>query len=360
MKYLFFVQTEGRGHLSQALCLAEQLKQNGHELVGVIANDNPLRKIPDFFTSAIGCEINLIKSTYFLINKEGTGINFWRSVVFNLSRFFVYAKSLKKIDSLYKEYQPDAIINFYEPLVGLYNLFYNSKVPCFSVGHQFFTEHPAFKKPSGHFKDNLFLIFYNRLVSFGSKARLALSFTKESDDLTKKIIVCPPLIRSEAKNLKPQQDNYILSYVLNPGYFEEIKIWADKHQSQKIEAFWDKKDEPETKTFGPNLIFHQISGPKFLSLLQNCSTYISTAGFDSICEAAYLQKNILMVPTKNHYEQLGNAVDAVRANLAITDSFFNIDLILEQQKTRQEISRQVFKKWVNEESGKILRIITSL
>lgn len=360
MKYLFFVQTEGRGHLSQALCLAKMLRQDGHEIIGVIANDNPIRKIPDFFVSEINCPIHLIKSPYFLINKQGTGINFRRSIVFNLSRFFLYAKSLKKISSLYKEYKPDVVINFYEPLAGIYNLFHTHPTPCFSVGHQFFVEHPAFNKPAGHLLDYLFLAFYNHLISFNSKARLALSFTEEADCLNKKIIVCPPLIRTEAKNLIPKQEDFILSYVLNSGYFEEIKDWAASHPNQKIEAFWDKKNEPETSFFGQNLIFHQISGEKFLNLLRDCSTYISTAGFDSICEAAYLQKNILMVPTKNHYEQLGNAYDAVRAGLATMDTFFNIDLALEKQKTRQDNSSRAFKNWVDTKSDKILKVITNI
>ena len=359
MKYLFFVQTEGRGHLTQALSLAEQLRKNGHEIAAVIASDNPIRKIPEFFITEINCPIYKVASTYFLINKQGTGIAFNRSIIFNLSRLFLYAKSLKKINSLYKKYQPDVLINFYEPLAGLYNLFYNPPVPCFSIGHQFFVEHNSFPKPVNHFKDHAFLVFYNHLVSCKSKAKLALSFTQEKDDIRKKIIVCPPLIRSDVKKILPRREGFILSYILNPGYLEEIKQWANLHKDQQIEAFWDKKDEPETKFFEPNLKFHQISGQKFLDLLGNCSTYISTAGFDSICEAAYLQKNILMVPTTNHYEQLGNAVDAVRADLAITDSFFNIDLALAKQKTRTETSGQVFKNWVDLESDKMVKIVTA-
>lgn len=359
MKYLFFVQTEGRGHLTQALSLAEQLRENGHEIVAVIASDNPIRKIPEFFITEINCPIYKVTSTYFLINKQGTGIALNRSIIFNLARLFLYAKSLKTIHSLYKKYQPDVTINFYEPLVGLYNLFYNSKIPCFSIGHQFFVEHSSFPKPASHFKDQVFLTCYNHLVSYKSKARLALSFTQEADDLNKRILVCPPLIRANVKKIIPRREGFILSYILNSGYFEEIKKWASLHQDQQIEAFWDKKDEPETRIFEPNLKFHQISGQKFLDLLGNCSTYISTAGFDSICEAAYLQKNILMVPTKNHYEQLGNSLDAVRAELAIADSFFNIDLALAKQKTRTEISGQVFKNWVDSNSDKMIKIITA-
>jgi uncharacterized protein (TIGR00661 family) len=358
MKYLFFVQSEGRGHLTQALSVSEELRKDGHEIVGVVMNQNPVRKIPDFFIEDIGAPINYIKSPYFLINKEGTGIDFRKSIFFNIFRLRSYIKSLKTIHKLYNKYQPDVVINFFEPLAGLYNLFFKQKAPCFSIGHQFFAEHPAFERPEGHFKDYEYFTFYNHLTSYGSKALLALSFTEELDILDRKLIICPPLIRRDVKNLSPKRENFILSYMLNPGSFEEIKTWANLHPEQRIEAFWDKKGETEVKKFGSNLKFHPISGQKFLDLLQDCSTYISTGGFESICEAAYLQKNILMVPTKNHYEQLCNAHDAVRAKLASFDSFFNIDLAIANQKNHPEEPGRLFKEWVDNNSDKVMKVIT--
>lgn len=358
MKYIFFVQSEGRGHMTQALSLAEELRDQGHEIISVIMNQNPIRKTPDFFIEGISAPIHYIKSPYFLVNKDGAGIDFRKSIVFNLLRLRAYIISLKNIHKLYKQYQPDVIVNFFEPLCGIYNLFFKNKIPCFSVGHQFFIEHPVFKKPEGHFKDYEYFSFYNHLTSYGSQALLALSFTKEVDIPDRKIYVCPPLIRQEIKKLVPTRQDFILSYMLNPGYCDEIKIWSEKNPEQKIEAFWDKKDEPNVKSFGPNLNFHPISGQKFLDLLRDCSTYISTGGFDSISEAAYLQKNILMVPVKNQYEQLCNAHDALRAGLAIFDSFFNIDAALANQKIRQEEPGRIFKNFVDQEENKIVDIIT--
>lgn len=359
MKYLFFVQSEGRGHMTQALSLAEELRLEGHEIIGVVMNQNPIRKIPEFFITGIAAPIHFIKSPYFLVNKEGTGIDFRKSIFFNIFRLHAYIKSLKTIHKIFKQSKPDVVINFFEPLCGIYNLFFNNKVPCFSVGHQFFVEHPSFKKPEGHFKGYEYFSFYNQLTSYGSKALLALSFTKEIDVIgSKKLIVCPPLIRGDVKKLNPTRENYILSYMLNPGCFTEIESWSKMHPNQKIEAFWDKKGEIDTKIINEDLKFHPISGQKFLDLLENCTTYISTGGFDSIAEAAYLQKNILMVPTKNHYEQLCNAHDAFRAGLAIFDSFFNIDLALDNQKNRSEEPGRLFKSWVDSESHKIIDIVT--
>lgn len=360
MKYLFFVQNEGRGHMTQALTVAEDLRERGHKLVGVVMNQNPEREIPDFFKNGIKAPLFFIKSPYFLINKDGVGIDFKKSIVFNFFRLRSYIKSLKTIHSLYKKLKPDVIVNFFEPLCGLYNIFFKNNRPCFSVGHQFFMEHPSFPRPKGYLKDQEYVVLYNHITSYGSKNLLALSFTEESDRPEQKMIVCPPLIRKEIKELKPESKDFILSYILNAGYFEEIKEWAEKNPNQKIEAFWDKKDTSEITTFGNNLVFHKLSGQKFINLLKDCQTYISTGGFDSIAEAAYLQKNILMVPTKNHYEQLGNSHDAKRAGLAVFDSFFNIDLALENQKTRSEEPGRVYKNWVAKNEQKIIEIITKI
>jgi UDP:flavonoid glycosyltransferase YjiC (YdhE family) len=36
MKYLFIIQGEGRGHLTQAIALCEILHKNNHEVVGAL------------------------------------------------------------------------------------------------------------------------------------------------------------------------------------------------------------------------------------------------------------------------------------------------------------------------------------
>jgi UDP:flavonoid glycosyltransferase YjiC (YdhE family) len=47
-KFLFVVQGEGRGHLTQALALQDILHNAGHKVVAVLVGKS-YRKIPDFF-----------------------------------------------------------------------------------------------------------------------------------------------------------------------------------------------------------------------------------------------------------------------------------------------------------------------
>lgn len=48
MKFLFIVQGEGRGHLTQALTLEEHLLREGHEVVEVLVGKSRNRELPTF------------------------------------------------------------------------------------------------------------------------------------------------------------------------------------------------------------------------------------------------------------------------------------------------------------------------
>lgn len=64
--------------------------------------------------------------------------------------------------------------------------------------------------------------------------------------------------------------------------------------------------------------------------MAGCKAYASTAGFESVCEAMYLGKPILMVPA--HIEQDCNAYDAEKSGAGIISSDFNLQQLLEFAK----------------------------
>lgn len=357
MRYLFFVQSEGRGHLSQALAVAAGLRRSGHEICGVVTNHLPARPLPDYFIKEINTPLYSIDSPYFLITKDKKGVAFGRSLVFNFSRVRTYWLSFKKIKNLIKTLNPDVIINFYESLFGCYRLLFRPSVKSFTIGHQFFISHPDFIRPPKRYHSFLLLKLYNWLVAYGSTAKIALSFSNSPDQPQKKLFVCPPLIRQSILEQETKADNFILSYILNPGYSETIRNWAEKNPEIKIEAFWDKLDAAPKEQPLENLCFHKINGDFFIDRLSKCQTYIATAGFESICEAAYLEKPILMIPTANHYEQWCNAYDAKRCGLAEFSADFDFDKLLTLTKTRTDESGRCFKNWHDENKNKIFTIL---
>ena len=71
---------------------------------------------------------------------------------------------------------------------------------------------------------------------------------------------------------------------------------------------------------------HRLSDTLFLKYMAGCKAYATTGGFESVCEAMYMQKPVLMVPT--HIEQECNVIDAARSGAGISANGFDLDLLL--------------------------------
>lgn len=63
-----------------------------------------------------------------------------------------------------------------------------------------------------------------------------------------------------------------------------------------LHFFWDRWEESPVKKIDDTLSFYQLDDLKFLGQMSGCKTYASTAGFESVCEAMYLGKPLMMVP----------------------------------------------------------------
>jgi len=96
MKYLFFIQGEGRGHMMQALALQEKLLKNGHEIVAVVIGVQPGREIPSFFKGQMQAPLTAIESPGFVIDKTGKGVNMAASIARVFRRLPHYISSVKK------------------------------------------------------------------------------------------------------------------------------------------------------------------------------------------------------------------------------------------------------------------------
>ena len=63
----------------------------------------------------------------------------------------------------------------------------------------------------------------------------------------------------------------------------------------------------------------------FMESLASCHAYVGSAGFESICEAFYLGKPVLAIPTEGQFEQTLNAWDAERAGAARAGSYADLE-----------------------------------
>lgn len=349
MKFLFIVQGEGRGHFTQAITLEEMLIKEGHEVVEVLVGKSSSRTLPGFFNRSIHAPVKRFISPNFLPTVQNKRAKVGRSVAYNLLKLPVYLKSMFYIKERIEISGADVVVNFYELLTGLTYAFLRPETPYVCIGHQYLFLHPHFEFPEKNKAGITMLRFFTRMTSFRAAKRLALSFHSMPQNEEKRIIVVPPLLRSEVISMEAESGDYLHGYMVNAGFADSVIDYHFRHPEVKMHFFWDKTDAPEESKITENLSFHQIDDLLFLKYMASCHAYASTAGFESICEAMYLGKPVMMVPA--HIEQDCNAYDAAQAGAGIIAESFELDRLLEFAGTYQP--NKEFAYWVRS-SGRLI------
>lgn len=353
MKFLFIVQGEGRGHLTQALTLEEHLRRQGHEVVKMLVGKSRHRKLPDFFTRSVHAPVGRFESPNFLPTPANRKNNLTGSVAYNLMRLPAFAKSVFYIKREIGHAHVDVVVNFYELLTGLTYLILGSRTRHVCIGHQYLFLHPAFRFPKVSRTELTLLKLFTRLTAIGAERKLALSFRRMDDEPRYGLYVVPPLLRKEVMDQQATHGDYTLGYMVNSGFASQVEEWHRKRPDVPLRFFWDRKGETHVKHIDKTLSFHPLDDHEFVRQMAGCSAYASTAGFESVCEAMYLGKPVLMVPA--HIEQECNAYDAKLAGAGIIAQDFSLDRLLKFRSTYTPNARFVF--WANNSGLLIERLV---
>lgn len=358
MKYLFIIQGEGRGHLTQAIALNEMLSKNNHEVVGALVGSAD-GNIPVFFTEKFQSPSFAFVSPCLVYCKKTKALDIRKTLTSSVLKLKTYISSIQKINTIINQLNPDIIINFYDVLGGIHQFLFRSKVPMVCVAHQYLLLNPDFKHPKNHWLDKFLVNTNTRITALGAAKKLALSFTPFSNDEKQQIYVIPPLLRSEIEDIKPTNENYILVYMTQHSLVDELQKWHAKNPKVVVHCFWDKPQNTEVYKYSRNLHFHRINGQKFLEMMQNCKGLVTTAGFESVCEAMYLGKPTMMIPVPKHYEQACNALDGKRAGAGISGTKFDLTAFLDYIPLHKDI-RSEFQTWHSRSSFIFLREIETI
>ena len=346
LRVAFFVQGEGRGHMTQALAMKRILEASGHQVVAVFMGENPHRPLPPFVREELAGLLFTYPTPAFTVDRNRKGVLPWSTVFRAIAKIPRYWAVGPEIHRRMRETSPHLILNFYDLLGGLYVFIYRPGIPVVAVGHQFLFFHPEFPTGRENWWDIQAIKWNTLLTALGARLRLALSFTALPDLPHRRIRVVPPLLRDAVLDAEPGGGNHILTYVLNPGYAEELDRWHRDHPEVEMHCFWDRTDVPAVTSPRKGLSFHRLDDRVFLDLLAGCRGYASTAGFESVCEAAFLGKPILLVPTGKHVEQRCNALDAARAGIARWRNDFDLSDLLDEIEGFDPGPRQSFRDWV--------------
>ena len=327
LKYLFIVQGEGRGHLTQAMALEKLLTENGHEVVGILVGKSQARQLPDFFVNGVSAPVRQFDSVNFQPSAENRTVNMLKSVLYNVEKFPQYLKSVLFLKDAIRSSGADVVVNFYELLTGIAYFNFKIDIPNVCIGHQYLFHHSDFHLGDSGIIGTEGLQIFTKITAIGAHKRLALSFRSMDDDEQKRIRVVPPILRESVLETEPSKGNYIHGYMLNSGFSEDVMKWHAAHPEVELRFFWDRWSETPVKRIDDTLSFYLLDDVEFLKQMAGCMAFASTAGFESVCEAMYFGKPILMVPS--HIEQRCNAFDAVRSGVGISSDFFDLSALLE-------------------------------
>lgn len=356
MKFVFIIQGEGRGHMTQAIALYQILKSSGHQVNEVLIGKSSRRSIPDFVHQKLGARVQTFESPNFITDQKDKSIQIGATIRKNLLKTKQFLNSLDQIDQVIQQEKPNIIINFYDILGGIYNAIKKPKAEFWTIGHQYLIYHPYFPfARHSPLQKSLFRI-NTWLTALGASKMLALSFREMPPHPHPKLEIIPPLIREEIVNSNTKKENFILAYMVNSGYAEEVIAFGQKHPEIHIVAFWDKKGSPKCYRPLPNISFYPIDDQLFIRKMANCRGLVTTAGFESICEAMYLGKPVMMIPVKGQYEQACNALDGELAGAGIQHHCFDFQKFSDY--LAQGLSTPVdFPLWQAQLPGKIEKII---
>ena len=355
MKYLFVVQGEGRGHLTQALSMMSLLEKNGHEVVSILVGSSQKRSLPDFFVNKTQNKLVKFRSPNFMPLPKEKRPFLPTSIVYNLLLLPVFIESIFTIKNAIKDKEPDIVVNFYELLCGITYGVFNPTAPMVSVAHQYYFLTSNFKYTGRKKLQYILLNLFSRFTALNASKILALSFRNEQTEQYEEISIVPPLLRNEIYNKSTQSGNYIHGYLLNDGYVSDLESWCEKHPETKLHFFWDKKLARTTTELRDNLTMHRLDDVRFLKFMSGAKAYATTGGFESVCEAMYLGKPVLMVPT--HIEQECNVIDAIQSGVGVGADSFNLDALIDFVpffKPNKE-----FRYWANAAENIFLTELTS-
>ena len=319
MKILFGVQTEGNGHITQCIATKQYLQSQGIEVTTAFAAKKK-RGLPKYFTD----EFNVIDYDGFDFVFDNVGrVVIWKTIVkntFELPRLIV---SFIKICSIIQKEKPDAIFNYYEPLVGLTALFFKN-IKYVSFGHQYAMDSVIYPRINGYIVQKLFLSIINKITSIRAKI-VALSYY-EFNDTT--MIVSPPILRAESYSISDKKEDFVLVYLMNEDMLPQLISQAKKYPDINIQCFTKLTKQYDEL---PNLKLFNLDGKLFQEKMKVCKSVVCSGGFETSAEAIYQNKPLLMIPMPNHYEQHANCNDAYLNSYAIYSESIDLSKIPKYQ-----------------------------
>ena len=281
------VMGDARGHVSRALAIARELRQ--HEFLFIGGGEVKVLKEKGYPVEEIPMMPTIIRNNRVVLTA---------TLAHGLMGAGRMGPVFQKVNALIKEFDPHLIISDYE--------FVTPRVarlmgrPCVSLDNQHLLTHCRYHPPPGQHFNRYFTWLLIRYLYSSASLYMITSFHSLPPVNRHLTEVFPPLIRLKLQEYQPAEGEHALVYLRGNDFTELIKQL--KAVRRKFIIYGLGENSPDG-----NLLFKKTSEDDFLNDLATCLYVIANGGHSLICEALYLGKPILCLPTHFFYEQFFNA-----------------------------------------------------
>ncbi|MFC2094818.1 glycosyltransferase family protein [Candidatus Bipolaricaulota bacterium] len=292
MRIVYGVQSTGMGHLARFAALKPLFDEDGHELLIIVSGPD---KPPSYFLDLVGSS-RYERMTGFGLADDGIGgISKRRTAGTFIGNMPELLSSLYSGHKLITAFNPDLIVSDFDPITG--SPMVAPSIFKVGISNSAMVHLPRIDRLAGlrfeRFNTNLAI----KLCTSGVDVLLCCHFYPYDESCL------PPILRPDIHEVAASNDGHILVYHSFQGRLESIIAFAERHKGREMVVYGYSTRPPNM----PGNTRFETDGSRFIHDLASCDTYVGTAGFQSICEAFYLGKKIVVQPIDGHYEQKWNA-----------------------------------------------------
>lgn len=275
MKILYAIQATGNGHISRAREIIPSLERYG--------------KV-DILISGSQADVQLLQNTKynfhglsFVFGKKG-GVDHYKTL-----KSMNIRQLMKDMHSIpFGEY--DLILNDFEPITAWGCKLKGLK--CIALGHQASFHSKKIPKPNSVNWAQLILKYYAPATDY-----FGFHFHKYDD------FIYTPIIRSDIKNLKPENWGYYTVYL--PAFDDRVLV---SRLNMIPDVKWQVFSKHTKIAYSKeNVCVAPIDNEQYSRSLRCCAGLLTGAGFEAPSEALYLRKKLLVIPMRFQFEQQCNA-----------------------------------------------------
>jgi uncharacterized protein (TIGR00661 family) len=303
MKILYGVQSTGNGHITRSSKIVQRLSKSGCRVDIITSGNNSKVNFP------FPIKYNLRGLTFYY---DGIGqIDYWKT--FKQLKLLQLMRDVKLDISSY-----DLIVSDFEP-ISAWAAEFQGKISV-GVSNQYSFLSKNTPRPTDKNLVGEFLLKWMAPV----KHPIGLHF-EEYDNFIK-----TPILRDNIYNFEVSNKGHYTVYLSN--WTSNNIIQYLKPIQYKFEIFTDVK---RPVRYG-NCFLKPVDKSLFDESLKNCIGVITAGGFQTCAESLYLNKELIVLPIKNQYEQLCN-VESLKRMGVKTGNINEINTLLNLPRTQKNV-----------------------